>query len=916
MKRFLTPLHAAHWALALAMVAVFSPAAYAGPQILKDSIPPAVSHLPATGRLDPQTHLNLSIGLPLRNENGLNNLLAQLSDPTSPNYRHYLTPQQFTDQFAPSVLDYEAVANFFATNGFTVEQHPSRMVLDVSGPAADAERVFHVTMRTYQHPTEHRTFFAPDSVPSIEIGIPILHISGLDNYAVKRSKIVKEKAMKRLANVAGPAKNPQDLTGSGPLGAYMGNDFRAAYIPGVSLTGAGQTVGLLEFDSYYSSDITEYEGLIGTSVPLTNVLVDGGVNPPGAGVDEVSLDIEVAISIAPGLAQIVVYEAATNASWEDVLNAMANDTIDFPKQFSCSWGDDASGAPNTTAEDIFKQMDAQGQSFYNAAGDGDAFVGGIPFPEESTNIVQVGGTTVTTTGPGGPPIYETTWDWGGQAAIGGAYNSIGSGGGVSGNYSIPPWQQGISMTANEGSTTMRNTPDVAMTADNVYVVANADADNGAVGGTSAAAPAWAAITALANQQAAANGKPSVGFANPVIYAAGKSASYLADFNDITSGNNFWELSTTSFPAVPGYDLCTGWGTPAGDNLIDMLAGAGDAMGVAPGKGFVAFGPADGPFTANTLIFSLTNSSASSLNWSLINTSAWLTVSSLGGALAAHATTQVTVSLNAAAYSLAAGTYVGGVVFSNKTSQAVRTREFVIVAGQNLAQNGDFEDGGLSEDPDWAQSGGVGVYDEAPYPTYNYDFVDDGTVTSLITGVTQTAYSGNQFFVFGTAGAIGYISENIATVPGQTYGLSFWLMNYGGGSTTEFLANWNSKKIYDVLNSPDSGGWFNVTFYLTATGTNTILQFGARDDNGSGFIGLDDVILLAIPSLNPIVSKAGPNAVALTWNSVAGVQYDVQYSTNLISPNWTTLSTITAAGSTLSVTNSTASPQEFYRIAVP
>ena len=910
MKIFLTPLNAAHWALAFALAAVFSPAAHAGPQVLKDSIPPAVSHLSATGRLDPQTHLNLSIGLPLRNESGLNNLLTQLSDPTSPNYRHYLTPQQFTDQFAPSVSDYEAVANFFGTNGFAVEQHPSRMVLDVSGSAADAERVFHVTMRTYPHPTEHRTFFAPDSVPSLDIGVPILHISGLDNYAVKRSKIVKERSVKRSANVAGQAKKPQSLTGSGPDGDYMGNDFRAAYIPGVSLTGAGQTVGLLEFDSYYSSDITEYEGLIGTSVPLTNVLVDGGVNPPGAGVDEVSLDIEVAMSIAPGLAQIVVYEAATNASWEDVLNAMADDTNDFPKQFSCSWGDDAAGDPDFTAENIFKQMDAQGQSFYCAAGDGDALVGGIPFPAESTNIVQVGGTTVTTTGPGGPPIYETVWDWGGTTpleAVGN--NSIGSSGGVSDNFALPPWQEGISMTANEGSTTMRNVPDVAMTADNVYIVANADADDGPVGGTSCAAPAWAAFTALANQQAIANGKPSVGFANPVIYAAGKSASYVSYFNDIATGNNYWALSLTNFPAVSGYDLCTGWGTPVGDNLIDLLAGVSDPLEVAPGKGFVAFGPADGPFTANSLAFSLTNSSASSLNWSLINTSAWLTVSSSGGALAVHAKTQVTVSLDAAAYALSAGTYVGGVLFSNQISHAVRTREFVLVAGQNLVQNNDFEDAAYQE-PDWAQTGGVGIYDEVPYPSFNYDFVDDGTLTGYF------PESGYQFFVFGTAGAIGYISQIIPTVPGQTYVLSFWLANQGGGTPTEFLANWNTNRIYDLKNS-GTFDWSNNTFYLTATGTNSFLQFGARDDNQVGFIGLDNVTVTPIPSFNPSISKVGPGAVALTWSSAAGQTYDVQYSTNLLSTNWTGLSTVTAGGQTLSVTNAIGGgPLGFYRIAVP
>jgi len=904
------PIQAVHWTLAIAIVITFSISVRAqnsGAQVLKDSMPAAIPHLSANGRLPASTRLNLSIGLPLRNESALDNLLRQLYDPASPNYRHYLAPGQFAEQFAPTAADYQTVANFFGTNGFTVTEHPDRMVLDVSGSVADVERVFHLAMRTYRHPTENRTFFGPDRVPSLNLSVPILHISGLDNYAFKRPKIVKEEAMKRSANITGRAKIPNQ-TGSGPNEDYMGNDFRAAYIPGVSLAGSGQTVGLLEFDTYYPGDVSYYESLNGLSVPLTIVPVDGGVSSPGDGNAEVSLDIDVAMSIAPALDQIVLYEAATNSPWEDVLDAMASDSVNSPKQFSCSWSDDSAGSPNLTAENIFLQMQAQGQSFYEASGDGDAFVGGIPFPEESTNIVQTGGTTVTTTGPGGPWIYETTWDWGGAAL---ANSSVGSSGGVSANFGIPPWQQGLSMAANEGSTTMRNTPDVAMTADNIFIEGD-DLMDETVGGTSAAAPAWAALTALANQQAAAYGQPPVGFANPLIYAAGKSARYSSAFNDIATGNNFWALSLTNFPAVPGYDLCTGWGTPIGDNLIDLLAGAADPLGVAPGRGFVGFGASGGAFTATALTFSLTNSGANSLNWSLVNTSTWLTASVSGGALAAHATIHVTVALNSAAYSLPAGTYAAGVLFSNQTSHAVRTREFVLVAGQDLIQNGDFED--VSSPFDqlpalsyWAQTGGIGFFDEVPYPTFNYDWVDDSSFTGY------TAFSGNQFLVFGTAGAIGYVSQNIATVPGQGYVLSFWDADPFGGTTARFLVNWNTNTIYSETN-PAAYDWTNRTFYLIATGTNTILQFGARNDNAAGFDALDDVTLIPIPSPNPGIARAGADAVSLTWNSLSGLVYQVQYSTNLLSPNWSNLATNTATGPTLSVTNTVSPiPRRFYRV---
>jgi PKD repeat protein len=207
-------------------------------------------------------------------------------------------------------------------------------------------------------------------------------------------------------------------------------------------------------------------------------------------------------------------------------------------------------------------MAAQGQSFFNATGDSDAFTTNIPFPSDSTNVVQVGGTTLSTTGPGGSYVSETVWNRGG---------GVGSSGGISTYYSIPPWQLGVSMAGNQGSTAMRNAPDVALTAENVYVRADGTDYNG-VGGTSCAAPLWAGFTALVNQQAVAGGHPTVGFLNPALYAIGKGANYTSCFHDITTGNNESSSSPTKFLAVSGYDLCTGWGTPTGTNLINALVG--------------------------------------------------------------------------------------------------------------------------------------------------------------------------------------------------------------------------------------------------------------------------------------------------------------------------------------------------------
>jgi hypothetical protein len=339
---------------------------------------------------------------------------------------------------------------------------------------------------------------------------------------------------------------------------YLGNDFRAAYVPGVTLNGAGQSVALFELDGYYPADITAYETAAHLpSVALTNVLVDGAGGSAGTANGEVALDIDMAISMAPGLSSVIIYEGpsggATTGNINDVLNLMATDNL--AKQISSSWSWDS--GPNTTTDQIFLQYAAQGQSFFSASGDSGAYTGTIWQPLDDPNITIVGGTALSTTGGGGTWVSETVW--------------TGSGGGSSPNYAIPSWQQGINMTTNQGSTTRRNIPDVAMCATNIYLIA----DNGITyqsWGTSAAAPLWAGFIALVNQQAAANGLAPVGFLNPALYSLAQSTNYASCFHDIVTGSNVVSGSGGKFLAVTGLDLCTGWGTPAGSGLINALAG--------------------------------------------------------------------------------------------------------------------------------------------------------------------------------------------------------------------------------------------------------------------------------------------------------------------------------------------------------
>src|ERR1022692_177161 len=531
-------------------------------QILTGHVPVNSPALQSAGRMPETTRLNLAVGLPLRNRETLTNLLEQLYDSSSPMYHQWLTVGQFTERFGPSEKDYEAVVAFLESRGLTVtEKYSSRMLINVSGTVADIEKAFQVSLLVYPHPEEARTFYAPNVEPSLDLAVPILHISGLDNYQLPRPASLRMSPVKSLLpSTIGP--QPQDATpqaGSGPGGLYLGIDFRAAYAAGVALNGAGQYVGLLEFDGYYSSDITSYATLAGlTNVPVQTVLQDGFSGLPGGNNGEVALDIEMALSMAPGLAGVIVYEGNLGDS---ILARMAADNV--AKQLSASWN--FGSAADDTMSQIFQQFAAQGQAYFNASGDSGAYVGSPRNPADSPYVTSVGGTTLTTRGGGQPWQSEKAWSWftTGQGAAA-------SSGGVSTVWPIPAWQQGISMGANGGSTIMRNIPDVAMVSDNVLEISDNGIQSG-VGGDSVSCPLWAALLALANQQAAANNQPPIGFLNPAIYAIGKSASYTTTFHDIQSGNNTNDSSPNKFFSVAGYDLCTGLGTPIGKPLINALA---------------------------------------------------------------------------------------------------------------------------------------------------------------------------------------------------------------------------------------------------------------------------------------------------------------------------------------------------------
>src|SRR5579863_2917851 len=293
----------------------------------------------------------------------------------------------------------------------------------------------------YQHPTENRTFYAPDREPSLDLNVPLLHISGLDNFTLPHAKNIRASQANTQAQVG-------KTTGSGPGGQFIGSDMRAAYYGSGALNGTGQSVGLFEFAGYEISDVQNFFKKVKQplNVPVKGVSVNGArLSCPPASCDdsEQVLDIEMAISMAPALSQVVVYVGNKDVS---IFNEIAVDNTS--KQVSCSWGwsDD-----ETSLDPIFKQMAAQGQSVFVATGDsGSSTPGDVVWPADDPYITAVGGTDLTTTGPGGAWMSETGWN--------------GSAGSPSKNgIPIPSYQQlpGVINSSNHGSTTLRNYPDVA-----------------------------------------------------------------------------------------------------------------------------------------------------------------------------------------------------------------------------------------------------------------------------------------------------------------------------------------------------------------------------------------------------------------------------------------------------------------------
>ena len=512
------------------------------------------------GKLPATQIMNLNIVLPLSDQAGLLNFLGDIFDPSSASFHHFITPTEFTARFGPTQGAYDAVVRYAQLNGLTIiGGSRDGMNVEIEGSVSAVETAFHLHMLTYQHPTESRIFYSPDSEPTTDLAFSLWHISGLDNYSIPHPLLVKKSDYALAHGINASQVVSHATTGSGPSASFLGSDMRAAYATGTTLTGAGQNLGLLEYVGTDLADLATYYSNVGqtNNVPISVISTDGTSTTcfhttAGGNCDdtEQTLDMTQALGMAPGLASLVMYVGSTDTA---MISAMTTHNP-LPTTIGCSWG--WTPADPSTLDPYFQKMAAQGQNFFAASGDKSTWSRhNEAWPADDDYVVSVGGTDLITASAGGAWKSETAW--------------VDSGGGISPDkILIPSWQKlsGVINASNKGSVTYRNGPDVSANANfTFYTCANQTTClANSYGGTSFAAPMWAAYIALVNQQLVTNGKKTIGFLNPIIYPQNLTSAYSTEFHDITSG------TSGSYTAVQGYDLVTGWGSP-NTGLIPYLA---------------------------------------------------------------------------------------------------------------------------------------------------------------------------------------------------------------------------------------------------------------------------------------------------------------------------------------------------------
>ncbi|HTH58851.1 MAG TPA: S53 family peptidase [Paraburkholderia sp.] len=518
---------------------------------------PAPTGAQCIGACDPAERFDIVLVLRRQNADAFHDLVDRIAagDPLAAP----VSRDEYEQRFSASADDIARVTQFANAHGLTVvRQEPAERRVVLSGTVGQYNAAFGVDLQRFEHqvgPVRHRfrqpsgPVHLPDDVHDV-----VIAVLGFDDRAKARPHFRVGTTIRPPIRAARAASNAFT-----PLQLASLYDFP----PG---DGHGECIALIEMGGGYStSDLTAYFGALGVSMPTVDAVSVDGVNnaptgDPNGPDGEVTLDVEIAGALAPA-ARIAVYFAPNSeAGFVNAVSAALHDRTRNPSVVSISWGAPESAWTQQTLSalnDALQSAVALGVTVCVASGDSGSADGvgdgadHVDFPASSPYALGCGGTRVSASN--GQIVRETVWDGG---AEGGA-----TGGGVSATFALPAWQKGLAIVRGSngsGSLVRRGVPDVAADADPAtgYIV-HVGGEDAVVGGTSAVAPLWAALIARVN---AARGKPA-GFVNAALYR-----QPLA-FNDITSGNN------GDYSAAPGWDACTGLGTPVGNKVAAVLGTA-------------------------------------------------------------------------------------------------------------------------------------------------------------------------------------------------------------------------------------------------------------------------------------------------------------------------------------------------------
>jgi subtilase family serine protease len=572
--------------------------------------------------------MRITVALKPRNARALQAYAQAVSDPTSGLYRQYLTPREFLGRFAPTAATVASVDRSLRVHGLIPERTSANglsIPVEASGPAV--EHAFSLSLARFRL-SDGADVVLNTSAPAVDRRIApavqsVIGLSGLQHWTSPLKRLASSQVhrdgsaalsargptarIKRNVATGGPQPCHAATAAAPGQSAYTSDEIASAYgfsgLYEAGDQGSGQTIAVYELESDARSDVAAYQSCYGTKVPISYVRVDGG-GGSGAGSGEAALDIEQLIGLAPGV-RLIVYRGPNSNSDNpgsgpyDVFTKIIGQ--DRASVISNSWGEcePIEGPTDAAAENVlFEEAAAQGQTVVSAAGDEgvqDCYDGSahgntsiaVDDPASQPFVTGVGGTTMTAIGP---PPTETVWD--GALTDKGplAYGLGAGGGGVSTLWGMPSYQLTAPPTLNViepaaqpqchlAGGSCREVPDVSADADPAsgYLIYFNGSDSmkrypagwQGTGGTSGAAPVWAALFALADAQPACAGAP-IGFANPTLYNAAAQGQ-TTYFNDVTTGNNdLLNNVGTLYSAGPGYDMASGLGTPNAAALAPAL----------------------------------------------------------------------------------------------------------------------------------------------------------------------------------------------------------------------------------------------------------------------------------------------------------------------------------------------------------